>query len=403
MSKKSIIFVSKALICGGIERALIPVLSMLPKDKYDITLLLTEKAGPLLSEVPVHVNVVEVPFAPLDRYELKHDRVPTFMYCLSHFHWLHAFRMLWTRLIWNLKGRKEDYNFLVIRDMIRRVDVKGMPTRADFALAYAGDLPAGSIVHYLIKAPVTAIWSHNESDSWLWESNVFDKLYAKFSHLFATEHLAAFHNKNLRNYAKRFEVMPLLVDGEAYLSKANEGGGFDDDCSGLRILTVCRLTYQKGIDEAIKVAARIKAGGLDFKWYVVGDGADRDELQRQIDAAGVGDRFVLLGEAKNPYPYFKQCDIYAQPSRWEAFCLAVTEAKAFCKPMIVTDFVGAREQIIDGETGLIVPVNDYDSFYSAVKRLLTDADLRLQLSQNLSSCNVTTLDQAKAKWKQLLS
>ena len=141
---------------------------------------------------------------------------------------------------------------------------------------------------------------------------------------------------------------------------------------------------------------------FEFRWYVVGEGEKRESLQRQIEEAGIGDRVVLLGQKLNPYPFFRQCDIYVQPSRWEAFCLTVAEAKVFCKPMVVTDFVGAREQIQDGETGLIVPLGDYEAFHRALGLLLGDANLRHQLSSALAVGNVDSTQKALENWQRML-
>ena len=183
---------------------------------------------------------------------------------------------------------------------------------------------------------------------------------------------------------------------------AESGPGFTDSYEGLRILTVGRLSHQKGIDEAIRMAVRLRAEGFEFRWYVVGEGEDLEKLQRQINEAEIGDRFILLGQRLNPYPFFSQCDIYAQPSRWEAFCLTVAEAKTFCKPIVVTDFIGAREQIQDGETGLIVPLGDYEAFYRAMVSLFRDVKLRESLIRTLSRRNVDSTQNALKAWKRLL-
>ena len=400
--KKSLIFVSYPLVCGGVERALLSVLSFLPEEKFDITLLLTGKSGALLGTVPAHVKVLEVPFAPLDRYELKHGRVPTLKYCLAHFHWVRAFSMLWMRFVWAIGGRKDNYNLRVIRDMMKRIDVKQMPTQSDFAFAYAGGLLIGSIVHDLIHAPVTAIWCHNENEIALMQSGVYDALHAHFTHRFASGQLASRINEALKGRTTRFETLPLHVDADLYRRMAESGTGFTDLYDGLRILTVGRLSHQKGIDEAIRMAVRLRSDGLEFRWYVVGEGEAHEILQKQIDEANIGDRFILLGEKLNPYPFFSQCDIYAQPSRWEAFCLTVAEAKVFCKPIVVTDFVGAREQIQDGKTGLIVPLSDYESFYLRIVSLICDAELRERLKGMLLHEHTDSTRNALMPWQALL-
>ena len=400
--KKSLIFVSHPMVCGGVERALLSVLSFLPEEKFDITLLLTERSGVLLDVVPPHVKVQEVPFDHLDRYELKHGRAPTLRYCFTHFHWIHAFRMLWMRFGWTIGGRKGNYNLCVIRDMMKRVNVKQMPTRSDFAFAYAGGLLVGSIVHDLIHAPVTAIWCHNENEIGLMQGDVYDTLHSNFTHRFATGQMAKRLNEVLKLKSVSYETLPYYVNPDLYRRMAESGPGFTDSYEGLRILTVGRLSHQKGIDEAIRMAVRLRAEGFEFRWYVVGEGEDREKLQRQINEAEIGDRFILLGQKLNPYPFFSQCDIYAQPSRWEAFCLTVAEAKTFCKPIVVTDFIGAREQIQDGETGMIAPQGDYEAFYQAMVSLFCNVKLRECFRRALSQRNIDSTRNALEAWKRLL-
>lgn len=401
--KKSLIFVSHPLVCGGVERALLSVLSFLSEEKFDITLLLTEKSGALLGAVPAYVKVLEIPFASLDRYELKHGRIPTLKHCLWHFHWIRAFRMLWMRFAWTIGGRKDNYNLRVIHDMMKRVDVKRMPTQSDFAFAYAGGLLVGSIVHDLIHAPVTAIWCHNENEIGLMKSNVYDALHAHFTHRFATGQMSSRLNEVLKERTSYYESLPYYVDPDMYRRMAESDPGFTDSYEGLRILTVGRLSHQKGIDEAIRMAFRLKTEGLKFRWYVVGEGEDHESLQKQIDEANIGDWFILLGQKMNPYPFFSQCDIYAQPSRWEAFCLTLAEAKTFCKPIVVTDFVGAREQLLDGKTGLIVPLGDYEAFYLAVIKLLRDVSLRNYMKLSLKTEAIDSTVVARECWNRLLS
>ena len=86
---------------------------------------------------------------------------------------------------------------------------------------------------------------------------------------------------------------------------------------------------------------------------------------------------------KNPYSYIKNCDIYVQPSRHEGYCITLAEARIFNKPIVTTDFVGAREQIVDKENGLIVKCNE-EELYLAIVRLIEDKSLKDKFIANLS-------------------
>lgn len=381
------------MVCGGVEKSLLAVLSFLSPDQYDVTLLLKDVKGALLDQVPKWVKVVEIPFAPMDRYELDHGRVPTLKYALAHFHWLHAFRMLALRVKWVLGGMRQIYDNMVYAAMAGRIDRRRMPQGFDYAFAYCGGMLMGNVIADCVDAKRKAIWCHNENEIGNILSGRLDGLYAKFDHRFASRDLAE---------KIGFEMMPLCIDPEVFRKMAKEGNGFVDGYLGVKILTVGRLGHQKGIDEAIKIAARLKKDGLDFRWYVVGDGEDRVKLENLISEYGVEDCFKLLGLKVNPYPFFAQCDIYAQPSRWEAYCITVAEARAFFKPIVCTDFVGAREQLKDGKTGLIIPLNDWDRFSKELVRLITNEGLRNILSKNLRELGPDALMNFENAWLKVL-
>ena len=103
-----------------------------------------------------------------------------------------------------------------------------------------------------------------------------------------------------------------------------------------------------------------------------------------IKEYGLENYFILLGEKSDPYPYFSSCDIYVQPSRHEGKSIAVDEAKCFLKPIVVTDFPSAYDQINDGTDGIICKTNA-SSVADAVKHLAENEDERLKLKSGLLS------------------
>ena len=76
-----------------------------------------------------------------------------------------------------------------------------------------------------------------------------------------------------------------------------------------------------------------------------------------------------------------------QPSRHEGYCITLAEARAFNKPIITTDFVGAREQIIDGETGIIVEF-DKRKIYDQIIYLSKNKHLMKKFEKNLDAIDV---------------
>ena len=78
------------------------------------------------------------------------------------------------------------------------------------------------------------------------------------------------------------------------------------------------------------------------------------KIKNLIEKKNLENHFKLLGFKENPYPYIKHADIYVQPSRYEGKSIAIDEAKILNKPIIVTNFETAKDQINDGMNGIIV-------------------------------------------------
>ena len=76
---------------------------------------------------------------------------------------------------------------------------------------------------------------------------------------------------------------------------SGQPGGFTDDFDGIRLLTVGRLTPQKAYPVAIEAMRQLKAEGYPVRWYVLGEGSSRRELEQHIASCGLKEDFLLLG------------------------------------------------------------------------------------------------------------
>lgn len=178
-------------------------------------------------------------------------------------------------------------------------------------------------------------------------------------------------------------VMHNVIEPEAMRSRANGEKnpyvGFDDL---LKVVTVCRMSDQsKGIFRMLEVHCRLHAAGVNFRWFLVGDGPDAAKLKQTVAERKMADRFILLGEKENPFPYYRHADVSATLSHYEGLCGTVNEAKVMGRPVIATRFSGISEQITDGVNGMIVENND-DAIFDGMKRILTDTELRERLTND---------------------
>ena len=151
-----------------------------------------------------------------------------------------------------------------------------------------------------------------------------------------------------------------------------------------RFLSVGRFTAAKNYDNVPDICRRILSARVPVKWYIIGFGGDESLIRQKIAEAGMESRVILLGKRSNPYPYFKACDIYVQPSRYEGNAVTVREAQILGKPVVITDYPTARDQVVVGEDGVIVPL-DNKGCADGIIRFVQDTDLRDKIATNLLS------------------
>lgn len=146
----------------------------------------------------------------------------------------------------------------------------------------------------------------------------------------------------------------------------------------LVIGSLCRLVSHKGIRELIDAVAllREQRGGLML--VIAGDGPERDQLEQHA-AQKLGPHVRFLGRVPDVDTFLAGCDVFALPSYMEGFGLVYVEAAFHAVPSIGTNVGGVPEAILDGETGLLVPVKDVPALATALGRLCADEAFRRRL------------------------
>lgn len=140
-----------------------------------------------------------------------------------------------------------------------------------------------------------------------------------------------------------------------------------------RLLSVGRMTEQKQYLRFLDVLARLRDEGFAFSWHVLGEGSQKEEIERKTRMLDLEDRVFLHGVTENPYKYMRACDLFVLPSGWEGFPTVTVEAKILGCPVLATDVAGIREQLTHGKTGWIVD-NSEDAIFEGLKYLLQNPD-----------------------------
>src|SRR5262249_45877381 len=140
------------------------------------------------------------------------------------------------------------------------------------------------------------------------------------------------------------------------------------------LITIGRLVKAKGIDIVLRALAILNAEGVDFQYVVVGDGSQREALEKLAQAVGIESRVHFTGfisdEAK--WPLLRKAEAFVMPSRvdprvqHEGFGLAFLEAAAFGVAGLGSTGGGIPEAVIDGQTGLLVPEDSVERLAEAL-------------------------------------
>ncbi|MGU8928595.1 glycosyltransferase [Clostridium perfringens] len=375
---KSILFMLINMNIGGTEKALINMLHELQKEKYKVTVLLLEKYGGFLDQIP---DWVEVKY--LDEYKnlkkyINEPPIKSVKELLIKKEYINAFNFFLSYCISKLKDDiSYHYKYLL-------TDVSDLEEEYDVAIAYAG--PMDFITYFIankIRAKKRVQWIHFDISKIGFNKRFAEKIYSKFDKIFVVSE----EGKNKLNLlipslSDKTEVFFNIISSTFIKNMAENEEGFNDNYNGIRILTVGRLSREKGQDITISVLEKLLKQGYEVRWYCIGEGNMRKELEDMIKNKNLQDNYILLGSKRNPYPFMKECDIYVQSSRHEGYCITLAEARCFNNPIITTNFTGANEQIRNEKTGLIVNFNQ-DEMYKAIKRIIKDRELRDSIGNNL--------------------
>jgi len=150
---------------------------------------------------------------------------------------------------------------------------------------------------------------------------------------------------------------------------------------GMVIATAGRLSMEKNMPLLLKAFSSLRS--IDrVKLLVIGDGPERGKLESLSGELGIGDDTVFVGFQENPYPYLRRADLFVHTCLVEGFGNIIVEAMACGVPVVATDCpCGPREIIRDGESGILVPMDDSEALAQTIHRLLHDRGRRELLAE----------------------
>lgn len=196
-----------------------------------------------------------------------------------------------------------------------------------------------------------------------------------------SDSLARFNVERVGLPREKVTVIPYGLDDVPPNSGDGDGGAdavaVADDADVL--LAIGRLVPQKGHDVAVAALPAIRAEHPRAILVVLGEGPLRARLEAQAAALGVAGAVVLPGRTSDVRSWLERAAMLVHPARWEGFGLVVLETMLAGRPVVASRVSALPELVVDGETGLLVPVDDPAALSAAVSRLLDDRNLAERL------------------------
>ena len=371
--KKKVLFVLPSLRSGGAEKSLVSLLQTIDPARYDTDLFLFRREGLFLPLVPEYVRVLDggETYARFDG-----SAKSAILYYLKHGKFLTAVR----RILYGSAQRLPDAqralkSWKYLSRMLPRL------SGYDAAVGYL----EGTSTYFVadnVKGGQKISFLHTDYDRIASQQAADARCYAQMDVLVGVSDLCTQKAEQVFPFLRgRTRTMHNIISAEL-IRKMAESPCDLPPADVPTVLTVARLSPPKGINLAVQACALLVRRGVKFRWVHIGSGELHDQIVQQICDAGVQNTFLLLGERSNPYSFMRACDVYVQPSRFEGKSIAVDEAKALAKPIVVTDFGTVRDQITDGVNGVIAPQTP-EGIADALQSVLANGALRKTLCENL--------------------
>ncbi len=148
-----------------------------------------------------------------------------------------------------------------------------------------------------------------------------------------------------------------------------------------KIVNCGRLAPQKNQLLLIHTFSEVVKKYPDYNLYIYGEGKLRSTLISEIEKLGLRDKVFLPGNVADIHERISDAEVFVLSSDFEGLSNALLESMMMGLPCISTNCAGSDEIIVDGENGLLVPVNDMNSLYEAIIKLIENRELREKISR----------------------
>lgn len=370
-AKKKILIRIGSLRHGGAEKVLVTFLKNLPKDYYEIDLLLNLYSGKYLAEVPEWINVKYLNKGEMITTNRLQD-IPLKAFRVIYQKVLKTFPSLLYQFI--LKGKKYDIEFAAIHGF--RDEILNSPQKSSKKIIWIHNDLKKTEFHNYTDQEIKKFFGYDKI------MVISEKIQQDFEVLAENE---CQKNKIVRIY-NPLDTEEIILKSQEKRTKTQESKVENHQPTTTNqqptFVSVGTVFPQKGFDRLLKVHKKLLDEGFKHQIKIIGDGYDFENIKNLKNELGVSETATLLGFTDNPYPHFKASDFYILSSRYEGFPTVLFEAITLKKRTIATDVSGVREMLKDGKLGFITE-NSEDGIYDGMKKALMNPESFETYDENL--------------------
>ncbi len=379
--KQQVLFVYYDMVLGGSTTSLLSLLDKFDYDKYEVDLILYRNEGAWFDYIPEKVNV-------LPQANIVKNRAAQLVKCIFNGSLPKA----------NYQAFKYRKRFKPMHQSMAYTQLsfcRRLEKEYDIAIGFL-ELWADVYMNECVKAKKKISWVHVDYEKAHYIPDIDRRMFAKSDSIVhvSTECKENFE-RSFPELKEKCHYIENILTKQFIYRRMSRAKDIECDVDGtfINLLSVCRLAMDhKGLDRGVRTIKKLKDDGFDIKWYIVGEGPDREKLVELIRSLELENDVVLLGAMECPYPLFDKFDAFFLPSRFEGKPMAVTEALMLELPPIVANYASANEQIRDGYDGLIAE-NSEDGIYKCLRKVCENTDILKDLKKNIAISDYDNLDQ----------
>lgn len=366
MEKLKLLIITKNLIAGGIEISMLSFIENM-KSMFDIDLMLFNKSGIMVDKLPRDIKVIEGKGILKSLNKACQGENDSNLKLKSNI------KQIIIKSVKALGGRKLLSKFVFAGQKLKN--------EYDIVLCYHGlDKLCAEFALKCAKALNKIIYIHSDVSKYNLDKKLLSD-YKKFNKIMCVSKSCSeiFKNKYPKlahkvDYLYNFQnVDKIKKDAEEFNVEYGED---------LNIVSVARLSEEKGHIRSLNVFNRLFNEGYKFHWHIVGDGSTRQEIEKYINDNNMEDYITLYGNQKNPYPYIKFSDLFYLGSYHEAAPMVYSEAMTLGVPVITTRTSSSDELL--GDNGFICD-NTEEGIYVEFKKILNNKEEIMDVKNKLKN------------------